>query len=130
MAALPHAFVHGDITKANTILSDDGKMYIIDFAVANWYPRIQELAVIGANLMHEASIGHRPREVAAKLVEAYRKHNALTTEEERRLPHYLVGAIAMEFLGGSLVKLKYGQSDETKYWIELGRKSLREAIEF
>jgi Ser/Thr protein kinase RdoA (MazF antagonist) len=129
LPALPHAFVHGDITKANTILSNDGKVYIIDFAVANWYPRIQELAVIGANLMHEVSTGHRPREVATKLVEAYQKHNALTSEEERHLPQYLIGAIAMEFLGGSSMKLQYGQSDETKYWIELGRKSLREAIE-
>ncbi len=39
--------------EGNTIKGDDGKIYIIDFSVANWYPRIQELAVMAANLLHE-----------------------------------------------------------------------------
>ncbi len=38
---LPHTFVHGDFTKANVLNGDDGKVYILDFSVANWYPRIQ-----------------------------------------------------------------------------------------
>lgn len=50
---LPHAFVHGDIIKTNLVKADEGGIFVIDFSVANWYPRIQELAVIAANLLHE-----------------------------------------------------------------------------
>jgi Ser/Thr protein kinase RdoA (MazF antagonist) len=32
---LPYCFVHGDLTKANVMKGDDGKIYVIDFSVAN-----------------------------------------------------------------------------------------------
>lgn len=47
---LPKCYVHGDLIKTNLIKGDDGKIYVIDFSVANTYPRIQELAVMAANL--------------------------------------------------------------------------------
>jgi len=50
---LPHCFVHGDITKTNTMRSKKGDIYILDFAVANYYPRIQELAVILCDLFFD-----------------------------------------------------------------------------
>lgn len=34
---LPHCFVHGDITKTNTMRSTKGDIYILDFAVANGF---------------------------------------------------------------------------------------------
>ena len=43
---LPLCFVHGDIIRTNVMRDMDGKLYILDFSVANIYPRIQELAVL------------------------------------------------------------------------------------
>ena len=128
---LPHAFVHGDITKANTILSDKNEIYIIDFAVTNWYPRIQELAVIAANLLYDQTKPEKPQELAPNLVKIYRQYGELTEAEEKHLPNYILGAIAMEFLGGSKVKYLDGHdSEETQYWIELGRKNLQKALNY
>ncbi len=41
-----------DLTKGNVLRSADGEIFLLDFAVASQYPRIQEIAVIAANLMH------------------------------------------------------------------------------
>jgi len=46
---LPHCFVHGDILRTNVIKDNEGKIWIIDFSVSNYYPRIQELAVLACD---------------------------------------------------------------------------------
>lgn len=56
---LPHCFVHGDITKTNTLKDTNGRLYIIDFAVANYYPRIQELAVLLCDLFFDREYSAR-----------------------------------------------------------------------
>ena len=48
---LPHCFVHGDIIVTNVMKDKNGKIWIIDFAVSNYYPRIQELAVLACNML-------------------------------------------------------------------------------
>ena len=51
--SLPTAFVHGDIIRTNVMRDKNGKLYILDFSVANNYPRIQELAVLLCNLLYD-----------------------------------------------------------------------------
>ena len=48
---LPSCFVHGDIIDTNVIRSSEGKLYVLDFSVANIYPRIQELAVMLCDIL-------------------------------------------------------------------------------
>lgn len=55
---LPKCYVHGDLIKTNLIKGEDGKIYVIDFSVANTYPRIQELAVMAANLLFDEKNGN------------------------------------------------------------------------
>ena len=43
---LPSAFVHGDIISTNVMIDSNSKVWIIDFAVSNYLPRIIDLAVI------------------------------------------------------------------------------------
>lgn len=123
--SLPHAFVHGDIIKTNVIKGDDGRLYLIDFSAANWHPRIQELAVIAANLLYskEAPSLNKRCEVVAR---EYNEHNPLGSAEQEHLYAYALAAATMEFLGAYHEKYKEGNdSEENNYWLSLGRAQLR-----
>lgn len=124
---LPHCFVHGDFTKANVIKGDDGKIYILDFSVANRYPRIQELAVIIANLLHDDS-GEVLEKKCERVANEYGKFNPLTDQERKHLPAYTLAGVAMEFMGAHQEKYINGNdTEETNYWLNLGREGLRKA---
>lgn len=126
---LPHALVHGDFTKANVIKGDDGKIYVIDFSVTNWYPRIQELAVIAANLLHESEGGSTLRERCHIVAEEYNRHNPLTPTEREHLYAYALAGVAMEFLGSHQENfIKGNTSPEVDYWLKLGREGLKQAL--
>ena len=124
---LPHCFVHGDFTKANVIKGEDGKIYILDFSVANRYPRIQELAVIAANLLHddgEETLEQKCEQIA----DEYSEFNPLTEQERKHLPAYVLAGVAMEFMGAHQEKYVNGNdTEETDYWLSLGREGLRKA---
>ena len=127
--SLPHCFVHGDFTKANVMKGNDGKIYVLDFSVANWYPRIQELAVIAANLLHEESGSQSLRERTERVLEIYDKLNPLTPEEKQHLYAYALAGVAMEFMGGHQEKfIKGNATEETEYWLNLGRNGLRREL--
>lgn len=126
---LPHSFVHGDFTKTNVLKGNDGKVYILDFSVANWYPRIQELAVIAANLLHDGSDSSSLEDRCNLVADEYSRLNALTVEERQHLPDYALAGIAMEFMGAHQEKhINGNDTDETDYWLKLGRAGLRKAL--
>lgn len=124
---LPHCFVHGDFTKANVIKSEDGKIYILDFSVANRYPRIQELAVIVANLLHDDG-EETLEQKCERVADEYSEFNPLTDQERNHLPAYALAGVAMEFMGAHQEKYINGNdTEETDYWLSLGREGLRKA---
>lgn len=124
---LPHRFVHGDLTKANILKSDDGNIYVLDFSCANWYPRIQELAVIAANLLYDGEASLRER--TELVIREYRRFNQLTIEERKHLYNYALAAAAMEFMGSHQEKYINGNdTTETDYWMNLGREGLRREL--
>ena len=127
---LPQCFVHGDFTKANIIKGDDGKIYILDFSVANWYPRIQELAVIVANLLHsEKSSDLSLRDKSEIVTREYSELNPLTEEERQHLYPYSLAGAAMEFMGSHQERYINGNdTEETEYWLNLGRQGLRREL--
>lgn len=126
---LPHCFVHGDFTKANIIKADNGRIYVLDFSVANWYPRIQELAVITANLLYDKDNPMSLQERSDIVALEYEKFNPLNPEEKRHLYSYTLAGVAMEFMGSHQERFINGNdTEETEYWFNLGRESLRKAI--
>lgn len=128
---LPKCFVHGDLTKANTIRGDDGKVYVIDFAVANVYPRIQELAVMAANLLFDEKAGRSAslKERCVTITEAYEYAGGELTElEKQNLFNYALPAAAMEYMGSVNERIIGDDSNEILYWEKLGLESLREAL--
>lgn len=130
IAALPHSFVHGDIVKSNVLKGDDGKMYILDFSVANWCPRIQELAVIVGNLMNSVR-GRRTFESIVKdVVYGYvMSGGELTTEEMDVTVAYSRAAYASEFVGAVREQVvNHNNTQENDYWLRLGRAGLHRAM--
>ncbi len=126
---LPHCFVHGDFTKANVVKSKDGNVYILDFSVANWYPRIQELAVIAANLLHDDKDEGSLHDRCELVAEEYSQFETLTVDERRHLHAYALAGVAMEFMGSHQEKYINGNdTEETAYWFNLGREGLRKAL--
>lgn len=126
---LPHSFVHGDFTKANVLKGDDGEVYILDFSVTNWYPRIQELAVICANLLHDTNNSMSLREKCEMVADQYNKLNQLTPDERQHLYAYTLAGVTMEFMGAHQEKYINGNdTEETDYWLNLGREGLKREL--
>lgn len=122
---LPHCFVHGDFTKANVLKGTDGKVYILDFSVANWYPRIQEIAVIAANLLYDKDKPSILHERIDLILNEYGRLKPLTVEEKQYIYPYALAGIAMEFLGAHQEKYINGNdTEETDFWMKLGRDGL------
>jgi|GEM_PF-339545 len=124
---LPHCFVHGDLSKANTIKGDDGKIYVLDFSVANRYPRIQEIAVMAANLFLDQSHPVSLKSRCEYALETYGHINLLIDDEKRYLYDYALAGAAMELMGPLQEKyLHNNATPETDYRLEVGRRGLRD----
>ena len=127
---LPHCFVHGDFTKSNVIRGTDGNIYILDFSISNWYPRIQEIAVIAANLLYNRNDYTTLQERIELVLSEYEKLVILTPEEKQHIYSYSLAGIAMEFLGAYQEKfIKNNDSEETEFWLNLGRDGLKRELE-
>ncbi len=126
---LPHCFVHGDIQKANTIKDDDGNIYIIDFSVANWYPRIQELAVISASLLDDPN-NQIPLHKRTQLVaDKYNHHSQLTPEERKYLYDYSLADFLAKLMGSHQERYLNGSnSPENDYWFNFGLEGLKREL--
>jgi len=126
ISGLPHSFVHGDITRTNTMKNKKGNLFIIDFAVANWYPRIQELAVLFCDLFFNSKNPKSFPERFRTLLEEYKKEIKLTWAEESELPTYIQMAHAMHLLRANYEKVvNKNNTVENEYFLNIGRIGLK-----
>src|SRR6202035_1619843 len=105
-------------------LGPDGEVTVLDFALANRWPRLQELAVIAASLLHGS-----PGALPARLDAGARMYSAagsapLTSEEEAALPAFGRAAAAMELLGGLNQWRQGNRGPETDSLIDIGTAGL------
>lgn len=130
MNKLPKGLVHGDFTKGNIIKTKSGKPYLIDFSVTNWAPRIVDLGIIIANLMFDTKKKIPLAERVKTASDLYQKYAKLTNLELNHLYDLSLCQTAMEFLG-SIWRQNFldDKSEETKYWLRLGREGIKEALE-
>ena len=125
---LPHCFVHGDIIATNVLRSVDNKLYIIDFAVANYYPRIQELAVLLCDLFFVKDKDSYLTNYNLALKE-YQKIIKLEPKELDILPIYIKLAHAMHIVPATRERVKGTTLPENDFWLKSGQEGIRLATE-
>ena len=127
---LSTCFVHGDLIATNVLKGEDGKIWVLDFAVSNLYPKIQEIAVVSTSLLTDLEAPTLLSERVNRAMNAYLDAGGTLTEYEQEvLFNFATGCAGQEFMGGH--KLKYvdkDDSEESNYWIKLGRESLKELL--
>ncbi len=83
---LPHAFIHGDIISSNIIKDQNNKLYLIDFGVSNYLPRIIDLVVSACDLCLELESREETVLNIKMLIEEYEKYSKLTDYEKQVFP--------------------------------------------
>lgn len=95
---LPTSFVHGDIISSNVMKDNNNKLWIIDFAVSNYLPRIVDLAVTSCNLCLNPESIDKTIESTKMILAEYQKYNKLTDYELACFPLFYDLANAMGIL--------------------------------
>jgi Ser/Thr protein kinase RdoA (MazF antagonist) len=124
---LPHCFVHGDITRTNTIKDKDGKIWIVDFSVANYYPRIQEIALFACELLFNKDNEEEGERNLKEFLKEYQKTIKLEPRELEALPTYIKFAHAMHVLLATYEKkVNNNNTEENEYFLSIGKAGLQE----
>ena len=127
---LPHCFVHGDIISTNVIKDKKGKLWVIDFSVSNYYPRIQELAVLACDLLFNPKDQNESDSNLNIALKEYQKMIKLTRRELQALPVYVKLAHAMHVLCASHAKKALSNtSEENECYLEKGRSGLEQMVD-
>ena len=124
--SLPSALIHADLTAGNVLLGPDGEITVLDFALANRWPRLQELAVIAASLLHGSAEALPARMDKVARLYSSAGPRPLTPAEEAALPAVGRAAAAMELLGGLNQWRQGNRGPETDSLIDIGTTGLRD----
>jgi homoserine kinase type II len=126
---LPHCFVHGDIISTNVIKDKDKNLWLIDFSVSNYYPRIQELAVLACDILFDKDDAKKSKKNIKEALAEYQKTIKLTPKELASLPLFIKLAHAMHVLNATYEKkVNHNKSKENEYFLKLGLSGLRQKI--
>lgn len=125
---LPHVLVHGDLISTN-IIKSKAKIYFVDYSVANFYPRIVELAVLMADVMFDPTGKIGVEKYYKLLLREYQKYEKLEIKELETLPLFIKLAHAMHIIRATREKNEGRGSEENNHWLNLGKKGLDKALE-
>ena len=117
---LPKAFIHGDISSTNVMRDENGKLWIIDFAVSNYLPRIMELAVTACALCLDKGSKDKTCENIALLLNEYSKYKKLSDYEKSAFVVFYKIANAMYIIQTQYSIATYGDSDENQFLFNKG----------
>lgn len=120
LEALPKAYIHGDIMNANLIKGQE-KVWLIDFSVLNYLPRIIELVVIAYGICiydnREDSIYR-----LNYFLNQYHQQNKITQLELDVFNTMLNAVGAMNIMQTSYIKANNGNFEENQYWLDKGKQ--------
>lgn len=117
------SYIHADIIKSNLILDSENKIWVIDFSVLNYLPRVIELAVAMFGICltdnRKTSIDNMNT-----LINEYNKFNKLEDYEINNLPIVFNCISAMNVLQTSYIKATDETFEENEHWLSEGRKGI------
>ena len=122
---LLHSFVHGDIISSNVIKDENDKLWIIDFAVSNYLPRIIDLVVTGDNLCLDPNSKENTIKNFKLIISEYEKYNKLTDYEKEIIPLFYDIGNAMGILQINALKQNEEYSEEDEYWLKVSEQGLK-----
>ena len=128
LSKLPHSFVHGDIISSNVIKDNNNKLWIIDFAVSNYLPRIIDLVVTGVNLCLDSNSRENTIKNFKLIISEYEKYNKLADYEKQIIPLFYDLGNAMGILQINHLKQNNDYSDEDKNWLKVSEEGLKFGI--
>lgn len=122
---LPHCFVHGDMISSNIMKDKQGKIYILDFAVSNYYPRIVELASLICFNFFDPGNSKTLQKAFDFTLETYQKFTHLEDIEIKTLPIFIKATFAMYLLRSNFEKVvNENTSEENEHWLRVGNAGL------
>lgn len=123
---LPHCFVHGDMIASNIMRNKNGKIYVLDFAVSNYYPRIVELASLICFNFFDPDNPESLKETFNFTVKTYQSIIPLKKAELDLLPLFIKTSFAMYLIRASYEKVVNGNNtEENNYWLKVGTAGLK-----
>ncbi|MEX2007222.1 MAG: phosphotransferase [Candidatus Levyibacteriota bacterium] len=127
---LPKALIHGDLITTNLMKDKNGKIYVIDFAVANYSPRIIELAVLFNDTFFDKGDISQTKDYYNLALVEYQKYITLTEYELETLPILVKVGHAMHLLRATYEKvINHNNSKENEYFLNLGKVGLTSGLE-
>lgn len=124
---LERTFIHSDIRTTNVLLGDDGKIYLIDYFLANNFLRIREMSVAIASLFCDLDSTETIDQLCRTVVD---KYGDFPGDEYQYLANYVLSIFAIEFLGGTYARyVQNNQTAENTYWLERGLGGMRKCLE-
>ena len=124
---LTQGTIHNDIQRSNVLKNTKGDIRIIDFSVMEYNAISIELATFLA-LFCINPFTNTPEDficLCEFVLKEYQKHKSLTGEDKQVIPLLIQSTYAANCLAASFEhEGKENKTEETKYWISLGRKGL------
>lgn len=121
---LTFTFIHGDITSPNLIIDKNNKIWIIDWAVSNYLPRIIDLAVSTCNICYDQNSKENTIKNIKFFLDEYQKYNKLTEYEISIFPLFFDLTNAIGILQTSYEMQMDNDSKENEIWLVESRKGL------
>ncbi len=121
--------IHGDLQRSNILKNKNGELRVIDFSVMEYNAVVIELAVfLGLFCINpkKKDTETELRKIYSEVLKEYQKYNKLPKKDLIILPKLLAATYAINNLASSYeMNGKGNNSEETKYWIELGREGMK-----
>ena len=117
MEKLPHSFIHGDMITSNILKDKQGKIWIIDFSVSNYLPRIVDLIVSSCNLCFIPNSKKETEDKIKILLNEYQKYNKLVKYELEQFKTFFDLVNAMGLLQTSYQNGIGNNSKENEFWL-------------
>ncbi|GHU07324.1 hypothetical protein FACS189431_1690 [Alphaproteobacteria bacterium] len=117
---LPKGYTHGDMISTNLIKDQNDKVWLVDYSVANYTARLNEIAVIACDVAMIPGDISQSRERINQVFEKWSESVGATDFEKESFPLLLDVANAIHIMNSAIEKQNGNDSDENDYFLSLG----------